>query len=554
MVKMHIACIIGESRCRIEVIMCRLLNAVLVLLVLLVPAQAGTAMRTPAYGDVAAAIERILNGPERLPLPLERIRPALRAHYIRDKGTIYWIGTGRMTPFLQRLEDAEDDGLNPADYPVDSLIGLRDAIDPADAVSAAQAELLFSAFFVSYATDLKIGRVTPQKVDPRLFRNRKSIDVLRVLTELKKQRDPGKFLSAFESQNPHYRALKQMLTLYRAMADSGGWPAVSQGPSINPGGNDARVPQIRRLLAMAGDYDGPASKSTVYDASLVAAVKRFQIRNGLEAKGLIGKQSLVAMNIKPAERARQIMLNMERWRWMPESLGEHHFMVNLAAFELQEVQSSKIIERMNVVVGAVATQTPEFSDEMEYVEINPTWTVPYSIATNEMLPKLRSNGFAYASDFDVFMNGKLVSWGAIDWYAYGKGSFPFTFRQRPGPKNALGKVKFMLPNIHNIYLHDTPSKDKFLSTSRAFSHGCIRLSRPIDLAFRLVGGIAGWPKSKIDAVLATTKTTQVVLPQRIPVHLIYATAFDGVNGIEFRPDVYGRDRKLYAALFGKPAS
>ena len=186
MVKMHIACIIGESRFRIEVIMCRLLNAVLVLMVLLVPAQAGTAMRTPAYGEVAAAIERILNGQERLPLPLERIRPALKAHYIRDKGTIYWIGSGRMTPFLQRLADAEDDGLNPADYPVDSLIGLRDAIEPSDSYGAAQAELFFSAFFLNYAADLKIGRVTPQKVDPRLFRSRKSIDVLRVLTELTK--------------------------------------------------------------------------------------------------------------------------------------------------------------------------------------------------------------------------------------------------------------------------------------------------------------------------------------------------------------------------------
>jgi murein L,D-transpeptidase YcbB/YkuD len=246
---------------------------------------------------------------------------------------------------------------------------------------------------------------------------------------------------------------------------------------------------------------------------------------------------------------------MERWRWMPEELGDHHFMVNLAAFELLEVEKEDVVDRMEVVVGAVATQTPEFSEDMQYVEINPTWTVPYSIATKEMLPKLRRSPMAYASDFEVFMNGKLVSWGGINWGAYGPGKFPFTFRQKPGPKNALGKVKFMLPNPHNIYLHDTPAKDKFAATSRAFSHGCIRLSEPMELAYHLVGNVAGWPQEKIDAAFASGKTTRVPLPQHIPVHMIYATAFEGDGQtIEFRPDVYGRDRKLAAALAGKPSS
>ena len=477
----------------------RLLACLLaVSLVHAMPAEAGKTDRVPSYEAVSAEIAALLQSPERLPLPLERIRPALIAHYVRDKGTIYWVGTGRMTPFIQRLADAADDGLNPMDYPIDSLVQLRDAVDPGEPEGAAVAELFYSAFFVNYAADLKIGRVIPKKIDPRLFRNRKTIDVLRVLTELKKQREPAKFLTAFESRNPHYRALKKMLVLYRAIAESGDWPEILTGANISPGGNDARVPAIRNLLMLIGDHEGGGG-GTRYDTATVAAMKRFQARHGLEAKGLIGQQTLLALNIKPAERARQIMLNMERWRWMPENLGPHHFMVNLAAFELQEVENREIVERMNVVVGAVATQTPEFSDEMDYVEINPAWTVPYSIATKEMLPRLKKNPSAYAADFDVFVNGTLASWGGIAWNAYGPGKFPFTFRQHPGPKNALGKVKFMLPNVHNIYLHDTPSKDKFLQTARAFSHGCIRLSRPIDLAYRLAGEIAGWSKSKIDA-------------------------------------------------------
>ncbi len=518
------------------------------------PAHAGRASASPDYAQMQAAVIEILESPERLPLPIERIRPALVKHYIQDQGTIYWVGTGRMTPFIQRLADAADDGLNPGDYPIDSLIALRDAIDPNDPERAAAAELYFSAFFVAYATDLKIGRVAPQKVDRRLFRNRKTVDVLRILTELKKRRDPGAFLSEFESKNPHYRALKKMLALYRAMAEENSWPTVAAGPDIKPGGSDPRIPSIRKILLMTGDHLGGGAGGTAYDAATVDAMKRFQARNGLEAKGNIGKQSILALNVPPAERARQIMLNMERWRWMPENLGAHHFMVNLAAFELQEVEDSDVVGRMNVVVGAVATQTPEFSDELEYVEINPTWTVPYSIATKEMLPKLRQNPFAYATDFDVFINGSLASWGGIDWNAYGPGNFPFTFRQHPGPKNALGKVKFMMPNVHNIYLHDTPAKDKFLATTRAFSHGCIRLSRPMDLAYRVVGDIIGWSRQKIDGAFSSGKTTRVALKGHIPVHLIYATAFAGANGIEFRPDVYGRDRKLYAALFGKPSS
>lgn len=534
----------------------RLILAMLLWAGLAAAATAQTAGSAPPAADVSAAIADVLNGEERLPLPLERIRPALIAHYVRDQGPVYWVGTGRMTPFLQRLADAGDDGLNPSDYPIDALIELRDTVDPADAETAALAELLFTAFYVSYATDLKIGRLTPQKVDPKNYRNRKTVDVLAIMTGFSAQPEPDDFLDSFESQNPHYQALKKMLSLYRARSESVDWDTIAMGTDIKPGASDPRIPDIRERLMLTGDHPGGGEENgDVYDSSTVLAVRSFQLRNGLEAKGLIGKQTILALNIPPADRARQIMLNMERWRWMPENLGEHHYMVNLASFELSEVDNHDIVDRMDVVVGAVATQTPEFSDELEYVEINPTWTVPYSIATGEMLPKLRRNPSAYAGDFEVFMNGKLTSWSGINWNAYGKGNFPFTFRQKPGPKNALGKVKFMLPNPYNIYLHDTPSKDKFLATTRAFSHGCIRLSRPMDLADHLVGDIAGWSQQKIDAAFASGKTTRVKLPEYIPIHLIYATAYEGDGGsIEFRPDIYGRDRKLDAALGGRPAS
>lgn len=534
----------------------RIALAIFMLLAAALAAPVGAAPTAdpPAYEEVAASVASILNTPDRLPLPIERIRSALKQHYIVNKGSIYWVGTGRMTPFLQRIENAQLDGLNPADYPADTLAEMRDGISANDPRGAAMAELYYSAFFVAYAADLRIGRVAPQKVDPYLFRTRKTIDVVRVLTALTKQREPGKFLSSFEPQNPHYQALKKMMRIYTTVDEENEWPVIPQGAAVKLGGSDPRVPAIRDLLTFTGDYTGADSSSSVYDKSLSAAVSNFQKRHGLEAKGLLGKQTIMAMNVPPSERIQQIMVNMERWRWMPDQLGNEHFLVNIAAFELQHVNQGTIVDRMDVVTGAVATQTPEFSDQMEYIEINPYWTVPYSIATNEMLPKLKANPNAYADDFEVFVNGKLASWTSVNWQAYGAGSFPFTFRQLPGPKNALGRVKFMLPNQHNIYFHDTPAKDKFSSTSRAFSHGCIRLSRPMDLAHELIDNIPGWSADLLDQVVASGRNTKVVLPQKIPVHLIYATAFKGEGGIEFRPDVYGRDRKLAAALLGKPSS
>ncbi len=505
-------------------------------------------------GQIRSAIQQMLAGGQRLGLPLERVRLALIAHYVNNGGSIYWVGTGRMDKFIARAKKATYDGLNPADYPIDTLISLRDQLDENNPAAAAQAELYFSALFVAYAADLKIGRVTPRKVDPNLFRNPKTIDVQRVLTDLKKQNDPNAFLNYFEPRNVHYQALKKMLRVYTQVLDEGlQWPSVAQGAVVKPGGSDGRVVSVRQILSITGDYEWADTNSPVLDSKLVIALQRFQTRHGLEAKGLLGKQTIVALNVPPQERQRQIMLNMERWRWMPDNLGDEHFLVNIASFELQHWQSGIVVDRMSVVVGAVATQTPEFSGAMQYLELNPYWTVPYSIATKEMLPKLQADAYHYSEDFEVFAGGKVADWGSINWASYGGGSFPFTFRQKPGPKNALGKVKFMLPNKFNIYLHDTPAKDKFANTTRAFSHGCIRLSRPAELAYSLLERV-GMDRGAIESVWAGGQNTKIDFPKAIPVHLVYATAFSSENGIEFRTDVYGRDAKLYNALFGRAGS
>ncbi len=503
---------------------------------------------------ISSGIAALLGSGQRMELPIERNRAALSAFYVTNHAAPYWVGTLHMDQFIARLNLAVYDGLNKGDYPIDALTQMRDAANAGDVESAARAELYFSSFLIAYASDLKIGRVTPQKVDPNLFRNPKTVDVLRLLADMGKSRDPDRFLQAFESRNPHYQALKRMLKVYTtAIANGLDWPVIGPGPSTPPGAADARAPRIRQLLSLTGDYAGPQSASPTYDRALAEAVIRFQTRHGLEAKGLLGKQTLVAMNVPPQERQKQIILNMERWRWMPDDLGAEHFLINIAGFELEHVLKGTTVDRMNVVVGAVATQTPEFSGAMQYVELNPYWTVPYKIATEEMLPKLKANPLAYAEEFELYAGGQQADWGSVNWQQYGVGSFPFTFRQKPGPKNALGKVKFMLPNRFNIYLHDTPAKDKFFNSTRAFSHGCIRLSQPGDLAYSMLAR-KGMDKAAIDAIWAGGQNTRVDLPQAVPVHLVYATAYSDENGIEFRTDVYGRDRKLFAALFGRAGS
>ncbi len=502
------------------------------------------------------AIIRILDHKDRLPLQLERVRDVLRQHYIDNQGALLWVGTGRMTPLVQRLEFAADDGLQPGDYPVDYLVDLRDQVDPANALAAGYTELAFSAFFLSYARDLATGRVILHKIDRDHFQKPREIDLLALLQGVSGDRNPSHYLDTVEPQNAHYRALKSLLRKYRQIAASGGWGTMDRGEVLKPGMRDPRVPQLRARLEKSGDISPrtPADPE-LYSGDLVLAFEQFQKRNGLDADGVIGPNSLSMLNVSAEERMRQIIVNMERWRHMPRDMGDRHLMVNIAAFEMYRYEDGQLMEARPVMVGKDRHQTPIFSDELEYVDINPTWTVPYSIATKEMLPKLQANPNYLGPNFQLLAGGKEIPFSSVDFNQYSRGNFPFTIRQKPGEKNALGQIKFMLPNRHAIYLHDTPSRDLFARTQRAFSHGCIRVYKPLEFGETILRDVPGWNLQRIKDVVATGKTTRVRLPQKKPVHIVYATAWRGEGGsVEFRQDIYGRDRKLYNALFGKPTS
>jgi len=506
---------------------------------------------------IQTAISTILNAPERLPFHLQRVRKSLTAHYIDNAAPPYWINNpGHVSQFVQRMVLADDDGLKPTDYPADYLINLRSSVDSGDPLAVAYTELTFSSFFIRYASDVKTGRFVPQKIDPDLFQPKRNINQVALLTAMQKAKSPVNLLDRYNPHNRHYRALKPLLTRYRAIVEQGGWQKIPFGPTLKPGMSDERIPMIRARLEKSGDLaPRPSPTPQMYSPDLAAAVQSYQRRVGLNDEGIIGKLSLIQMNISARERLRQIVVNMERWRWMPENMGINHIMVNIAAFELYRIKKNRLVETVNVVVGKEYHQTPVFSDKMEYVVLNPTWTVPFSIATKEILPKLQKDPSYLKDDFEILQNGSPVSPWSIDWSQYSTKNFPYTFRQRPGPKNALGQVKFMLPNKHAIYLHDTPSKSLFRHNKRAFSHGCVRVHKPLAFADTILSAKPGWSPKRIRKVLDSRELTQVNLPDHLPVHIVYATVWAGKNGtINFRPDVYGRDKKLYRALFAKPTS
>ena len=295
-----------------------------------------------------------------------------------------------------------------------------------------------------------------------------------------------------------------------------------------------------------------------YDAELVGAVKRFQYRHGLSQDGRVGKNSLAALNVSAEQRVTQILLNMERRRWMPDRFESRYIFVNLADYFLKLVDTINAKERTvftsEVVVGKPYHETPEFSAQIRYLVINPYWNVPHSIATKELLPSIKADpSYVQTHHYEV-----LDGWGAgakvldprsIDWSTISPHRFPFRIRQMPGDDNALGRIKFMFPNRHDIYLHDTPSKQLFNRIRRAFSHGCIRVANAQALATMLLSKQPGWSKERIVETINSGKRTVVPLAEPIPIHLAYITAWANKDGsVHFRDDIYGRDSQLMQAL------
>ncbi|KIL98314.1 hypothetical protein CCC_03597 [Paramagnetospirillum magnetotacticum MS-1] len=467
---------------------------------------------------------------------------ALRDFYRARQGLPAWSGDNAASgkALLAQISGlALAQGLDPAAYALPTGAGEMDA------------DVLISAALLRFGRDLSVGAVLPARnLGGFGAETRGEFDGARFLKALAEGKPLTEQIDVISPQYVGYMRLRDGLEKARAIAAAGGWPSIPDGAKLVPGDTDDRVPVLRRRLIASGDLGDGLAEGRTYDAPLAEAVKRFQLRHGLEPDATIGGKTLAHLNVPADARARQIAVNMERWRWMPHSFGRHHIAVNIAAQQMEVVEDGAVAMSMRVVVGDVKHPTPSMSTTMSSVVLNPAWRVPTSIANKEILPKLRKDpNYLTSSKLQIvdYPEGSPESAGdGVDWNAIGK-KFPYRLRQPPGPDNALGQLKFNLTDSDDIYMHDTNNRRVFGRSYRALSHGCVRLERPVELGELMLG--PRWQGKLAENIAANRSTRTLMLERTTQVYMMYWTAWTDEAGIlHFRDDIYGHDRRLMTAM------
>lgn len=472
-----------------------------------------------------------------------------------------WIGEqgagAKTRELLRGLERAKREGLRPEAYAIQEI---GDLIDSANVEDLARLELLSSRELLRYAADVRGGRVLPTVVDPEPAGQRKDIDEEVVLLGAIRSTSIESYVRRLVPGNAEYHRLRRALAKYHGIAEAGGWPVLPTGPNLRRGDLNSNVAILRARLEASGDLTVASDDPAYFDAGLDLAVRRFQARFGLDSDGIVGPATRRQLNVPVRTRIRQIEVNMERWRWMPDDLGERHIIVNLAGFEVDVVESGSIVMSMRAVVGRPYRRTPVFTGSMTYLEINPTWTIPPGILRNDILPRVREDpGYLARQKMHVYSgwtaDARRLDPAEIDWDSLDPRRVPYRIVQQPGPWNALGTVKFMFPNRYHVYLHDTPERELFDRTVRTFSSGCIRVEKPMELTRYLLGDQPEWTDERIERTFASARITRVNLKRLVPVHLTYSTVWTGEGGtVHFREDIYDRDVLLEQALTTAEAS
>lgn len=468
---------------------------------------------------------------------------------------------------LVAVSEADNHGLRPADYhylELDALLKQRYYMERMDFQEQAYLELLLTDAWLTYGSHLSSGRIDPKKVDES-WNIPNPYKYLGALLQTTLERGNSiETLQNLAPQQPGYRRLLRGLAHYQTLEAQGGWPFVSAGVTLKKGMHGPRVKELRARLRVSGDLSpiaGPFKtvnrtlmtvsfmdeKETFFDDATFAAVRAFQNRHGLADDGIVGPDTLAALNVPVSERRRQLEINLERWRWLPHDLGRRHILVNIPSFTMSVVENNHPVMNTNVIVGQPERPTPVFADEISHLVFNPHWYVPRTIAIKDKLPKLRKNASAFSKNGMHIYNaaGKRIDPNTVNWENVTADNFDYRLRQEPGPNNALGRVKFMFPNRYHVYLHDTPSQRLFTYPQRAFSSGCIRVSNPMQLAEHLLKDNDYWNREEILATATYKKQRRVPLAKKIPVYLVYFTAsVDIDNTVYFRPDIYQYDEKL----------
>jgi murein L,D-transpeptidase YcbB/YkuD len=459
-------------------------------------------------------------------------------------------GSPRGGELAAALDASPAQALPRARYGSEDFAAPTDGRDPA---ALAAREVGATRAYLRFAADLAKGVLAPSAVIEEITRKPAAPPPAALLAALG-EASVAEALQGFEPQDPDYRRLMAEKARLEVMGRTGAWgPEVAAGPTLHPGDDDPRVAEVRSRLARLG-YLAPTSEvaGTGFDDPLKQAVARFQRDYGLSDDGVVGAMTLAAMNAPIETRLAQVAVNLERLRWMNGDPEPRYLLVNIPDFTVTLFEEGEPTWSSKVVVGKTrVTETPEFDGVVKTVVVNPTWHIPDSIAIRDYLPKLQRNPMVLKNQGIDLMTrkGTIINPKLVDFTQYTPANFPFRIKQRPSDDNALGEVKFLFPNEHSVYMHDTPHKELFPRDVRAFSNGCIRLEKPVELAHILLAGQVADPAGYYDGLRAGGKEKAVALETTIPVHIVYRTVtFDEAGAARYRPDVYGRDARIFEAL------
>ena len=505
-----------------------------------------------------------------------------RKFYRERQFRLGWFKQHQLVPqaatFLTVVAKAKDDGLNPKSYDTKQITDMIAALQSVGPDTARRNQLerkldvTLSGSYFAWASDYYRGVANPRDTKNDAWKvKRNKIKLDHALMTILRERESTYPYYDFAPLHPEYTHLKKALALLRARQAAGGWPALPATTSLKPGAASPAVGLLRQRL-LGGEATGQtpatveatahpvsnvtaAPAATTYDPALVTAVKNFQRDLGLPPTGLVSDETLRQLNVTLQARINQVILNMERWRWLPKKFEPDYLIVNIPEYRLRVFEEGKQALTMRVIVGKTLTATPVFSDKMEYVVLAPYWNVPYSIIDKELRTKLVANPH-YLDHLDMEVvkgygrRATSIDPTSIDWANVTQANFKYTVRRRPGPKNDLGDVKFIFPNSDDIYLHDTPHGELFSQTKRNFSHGCVRVEEPIKLATYLLRNTPNWDLTSIQDTIAEHREKYITLKEKLPVYLVYFTAWADADGnAHFRDDIYGHDKALAKEYF-----
>ena len=523
---------------------------------------------SPSWADLRNELQAItehllLDGQGHMPSGGIIYQPSIvEAFYAELDFQPAWQDRDQTSRALELLADSGRDGLDPADYHHPELMSLwaqRDLDWPERDRARARFDVLLTDGVILYVRHLLEGKSDPKQFDPSFNYQRIDFEPERVSAGLRKAIAEDSLADVIDRSRPSssfYRQMMSALVHYRSLAARGHFRPIPSGVVLKPGQAHANIVPLRSRLNDLGYLPPEATSSRAFDEQLVEAVKQFQTDHGLDVDGIVGRQSYDFLNMSYSARVDSLRVNMDRLRWVTQDVTDDFIVVNIAGYEMYYIRGMDLIWESSVMVGTIEHQTPIFTARLKYLEFNPIWTVPRSIIGRSLLPKFKANPqYAIDNNYHLYDRaGQQVDPLALNWSSYSINNFPFRVVQQPGPHNALGRVKFIFPNRYAVYLHDTPARELFSRSARAFSSGCVRVKHPLQFAEVLLDDPDQWSLAQVRELVDSAKPQErVYLDRAVDVMLMYWTTSPTRGGkLQFHADVYGKDPATLAALNAVP--